>query len=1272
MNSYPSEFLMQLGPVMFIAGLDTPVETPPSDTETSEDDRILGKRVQDDPFILLTKRLRDVLLEKSAKKGTIWVGDAERTDPAFRMILVDKSVRFPPQKASGQDAHSPLSPLTQTSPLYPDGLIAPVWIRKHTELLPAVFVLFLRLYERSEHSPLTPISPLHSHEERHREEEKRRDIELSAEIAARKRICGERGIKLTAVLLASRRMLDDPNLDSRLTFIRRQSGLDSRAALFVLSPVNSTELQEFVKSLQSALREAALEYYTHHSKRVRRKRNKHTASLGTGPAATPQLTFSTRALSQPLRTQGWIARYEYKMACFAEFRGEEEVARKHFQTSWEILLDMFGSTVTLPPRTKRWAEAKVLADCISVKIIKLYLYRGEYSRAMAHFAAHMSRFADFSRGWGIGEETWEFWSWMARWYKILAELLDMATTSNLKIPQSLPNYGSLAVLPPSFHQLPGQVEPSRPLGINPTAFLQHPGFYYYAAALCTQRRLEQFITANQEATLAGVGTVPINLANERKVDHKVIILELCTKAYELFKKHSHNQGQSRFTFYIACRIAQTYRDSGKFEMAIKFFERIAKTYRKEEWGIMLKPVLSTWYTCSRQVGDVDSAVKLLIEMMCCGNAMSWRFRQLEEDLAAILETTSPTSTSMKIDLTEYNSLFHSSCVFWQGEVDLSQRAPFQLHLKAPNSISLAVLPFVSLRIEFSGGYSPVFIKHRQSAGIIKPQSLQLVQLGFIQVQSVANTEQELVADLQWSLGSTMVLTGSLASDVPINVAISRVILTAVKGNWDIELTFSPSVSRKFKSLPPRWLSKLDPPTYIPVQKGASPTLNVRHRPHRINVDFSHPSPAYLNEHYPITLSLTNIDEHELTVIIDTLLQPPLDDSVNHIILEESHSTGLIKGVKCGVLRPGETIQKILFLHSTGTAGDRILDISVQCQLPSLDATEDAQSHVSPRSASNISETLQTLSISTLSPLGINSEVAYRLPVQSSRDPTRVPTALSSYDNSVLENQAEGIVRTTITNLGPWDIIIEKSTFTPATIHENIKLLNCSLDTEESDFPMRFLAGDNYCIVLRFVVLAKDPMELEEILPSPGMYEIQWTRAQELSNKSDMAAITRISLPQLSVSQDSMVALLELPAAGVPHLPITIKLRLRNHHPWRTADIHLQLEPSDNFVVSGLRSGNLPVLLAGSEESLSFNIIPVSCGIARLPTFKLFDRRKETQERQSHEGAEGARIPTIDSRVEERSDGGEEVRLIARVFEDDGSSRSRRIDAEGLSLFITPV
>lgn len=41
---------------------------------------------------------------------------------------------------------------------------------------------------------------------------------------------------------------------------------------------------------------------------------------------------------------------------------------RHYQDAYSTLLLMFASITTLPPRTKRWAEAKVLADCIDIKV----------------------------------------------------------------------------------------------------------------------------------------------------------------------------------------------------------------------------------------------------------------------------------------------------------------------------------------------------------------------------------------------------------------------------------------------------------------------------------------------------------------------------------------------------------------------------------------------------------------------------------------------------------------------------------------------------------------------------------------------------------------------------------------------------------------------------------------------------------------------------------------------------------------------------------------
>ena len=207
MNSYPPELLTQLAPVMFVAGLD-PLPAPPGTSQSPL--ATPTSQQQQDPFTLLTFRLRESFL--SQRKPSIWAAEKSKT---FQIIPVDKAVRFPPRKLqppaddpTNSPAHSPLSPLTPSSPLFPDGLIAPIWIRKHTNLVPSVFVLFLRLFELPPHMPQSPLDPPDVEREKEKEqEERKRDTELSAEVAQRKKNTSERGIKLTVVLMASRRML---------------------------------------------------------------------------------------------------------------------------------------------------------------------------------------------------------------------------------------------------------------------------------------------------------------------------------------------------------------------------------------------------------------------------------------------------------------------------------------------------------------------------------------------------------------------------------------------------------------------------------------------------------------------------------------------------------------------------------------------------------------------------------------------------------------------------------------------------------------------------------------------------------------------------------------------------------------------------------------------------------------------------------------------------------------------------------------------------------
>ncbi|TRM69045.1 Gryzun, putative trafficking through golgi-domain-containing protein [Schizophyllum amplum] len=1242
MNSYPPELLAQLAPVMFVAGLDAPTsnEPPSSSSPSPATPPPPTPTKSSDPFTVLVLRLREALGVQ--RKVAIYQPppEASARKPAsqFQIQLVSRDVRFPPRKLLHPDdpayanAHSPLSPLTPTSPLYPDGLIAPIWIRKHTTLVPSVFVLFLRLYEHPSTQPQSPLDLAHVHEterERH-EEERRHDAELSADISQRKKSTNERGIKLTVVLLASRRMLDDPTLDSRLTYIRRTSGLDSRAALFVLSPVSPGELQDFVKSLQQALYEPSLEYYTNHSKRVRRKRNRHASQA---PIPISPLATSTHVM-RPLRPEGWTVRYEYKMACFAEFRGEGEVALKHYQDAYSTLIIMFGSPLILPPRTKRWAEAKVLADCINVKIVKLYLYNSEHALALSHHSSHIRQFGDFSRGWGIGEDTFEYWSWIARQHRIFAELLEHGTRANLRIPVHRPSFPL---------QQPAGLEPMvRTLGINPSSALQHPGFYYYVAARCTELRRERFLDtlgALSPSSAAGPG-----FANEKKVEHLVIILELYTKAYELFKKYTPASATQpgRQTLFIAYRIAQTYQTSGKFDMAVRFFERIAKTYRREQWGEMLRPLLTTWYDCAKLLGDMEMSVRLLMEMLAHG-LQGEEDEALEDVLLAVLQSTVPSSTEpVVIDAADAEPLLKPSVVFWASEVKVGEPAAFQISLTASPTASIASLPFTNLEIHFSqdAAHPPLIVRHADDV-----QPSMHVDVGRL----VPGEARETMANLRWEIGATVVLSGTMASDTPASLTISRLVLTMKESSWTVQLPLELS-TKASSTTQAKWLSSIEPLRYLPVERENTTSVAVRHRPHSLSVRIEQHEPAYIDEDYPVVIDVTNTFDRALEVTLDVLLQPAeIDDAVNTISVDGQESTSLVKGITCGVLAPGVSVVKTLHLLSTGAPGDRILDVSTQSRdVPDEDEepVEEEENAEGVADTRQRTELLHTLVVPTVNPIRASWDVAYE---RSSTANARPGLAdLRTFDGDFWDDSegGEAVVQLVLECAGPWNLEILAMRLIRED-NQQAKIVETSTDVVSEDmFPGEYLAGDEICDICRVSLAPSDKYHVEGLsIPGPGHYEVKWRRISASGEKGpESTAIFR--LPDLRPPTDGLIALLDAPAAAQLHQPTTMTLTVRNNHPTRAANVLVTLEPdaADAFVVAGVRGARLPVLLPGGEERVRWRVIPIACGLVRAPRVRVVDKRRVVAAQAEGEvPGEGEPIRVVDVRCGGRTeDAGEKV------------------------------
>lgn len=126
-----------------------------------------------------------------------------------------------------------------------------------------------------------------------------------------------------------------------------------------------------------------MNYYKEQVKRHKKKKsNLPATSASVRPVQQQNAGVQQSALQhQGLSVQGWMLRYEFKMGMFSECKQDIDNAVKHYESAYGLLIDMFAVTSTITPgasglqaRTRRWAEAKVLADCLCLKVCTQHYY----------------------------------------------------------------------------------------------------------------------------------------------------------------------------------------------------------------------------------------------------------------------------------------------------------------------------------------------------------------------------------------------------------------------------------------------------------------------------------------------------------------------------------------------------------------------------------------------------------------------------------------------------------------------------------------------------------------------------------------------------------------------------------------------------------------------------------------------------------------------------------------------------------------------------------
>ncbi|CAO3595427.1 unnamed protein product [Absidia cylindrospora] len=1100
------------------------------------------------------------------------------------------------------------SPLTHLSILMVDDT---QWIKKHLEL-PSVVVGCYDLWDWSQElgSPPRPkreTGPLASHLLIN-PTEREKDTALAHEINERRKYFQEKGIKFAVVMLQKDKHLDGSAVEERCSMIRKQSGLDAKTSFFTLTPGSIQDLQEFVNMFYRSLSESALQYYNNLIKRTRKKRSKLPSQYQQSKAHTSSYSSNE---PQPLNTAGWILRYDIKSAIFHEFKQDVDSVTRILENAYTSLADFLAPTTNSTPglivRSKRWVEARTLADCMNIKICQFYLYQNDSSSALAQLNGHLHMFQSYSSAWGMGEQSFEYWAWLSKQYRIFADVIDTAVQHGFKVPapSSSAHHGSPNM--PGSPQLGmgsshGINDTSG--GCNPGAILQHPGFYYHLAAMCSAERRRRYLEMSKLEASKGTSTPTVGqqesatmlstiLNNERQVDHSTATIELLTKSYEQFKRY-HN---GRMTLYLAAEIAGTYYETGKFEMALKFFERIGKTYRKERWHTILTSILRWSLRCAKELGSWERAIEFLVELLSDALPMSDSKRNdVQTELLAILEKQTPSSSTIAelprpvlINMNQINAFVQCHVQFRTATNFVNTPLAFQVTFQVnANSLPTSLFRFNAMRILFNDPrYNYYLVDSGDQNDVDGASSSPTLVDCSHGIESFKEDGEYLnwktkTVNLGLSKKQIKVIQGMILPESCEEIKIIGVCLDIATPNWAVALNYSFDEASDIHPLPRRkWLQQLsDMDKSLKYKlldgRGELNTVRIMQRPPSATLSIQSSAPALLDELFPLEVTLTN---DEPTAIVVTLhvemknAEGQVKEDYIAFTMDDKTPKQAIGEVELGQVDPSQSVTKTVYLYGSRLTGSRLITLTARySSVGSLDA---------------LVEKAESIRIPFVTPFDTNFEVC----AQNEATKTTMESVLPNTSQT-----EKWLLVTSIRCCSTWDLLIDRiELHEPVNETDNASLILLSKLDEFSN--QKWQTGHVYNADYLFQTTMLDVTDNVPAMQT-GHITIFWKRY----NQDGPLSKTTIQLPPLTFQQPALTVLADVPSEIYLGEPITLTYQL-NNPTTRIAEYTGSIELSDAFVFSGykqLKGRILPL----TRASYHYVCYPLLAGKVRLPRLKV--------------------------------------------------------------------
>jgi hypothetical protein len=602
--------------------------------------------------------------------------------------------------------HSPFSPLSPVSSLYHDGLIDEHWIKKHQELVPSIVLSFYTL--TSDPNTMTL-----------------QDNKLKTDLNTVKTALTRSGYKtrLAIILMGDSShgpMAISDGLNERLEAIRRGAALDPKSIFYIPPQDSPSDLTSVIDNILGVLYNTAIEYYRDLGRHARKKRARGIAP----PPTVPPTSGTSRNLTLP----DWNFRYDFKAGVLAEFRQEADSAMRSFEQAYEILLGQDVLDI-IPSWSPRWNDARLLADVISIRSLRLHFWMGHTSMAVRRWQLHRDRIADFVDRRGKGTNCYGWHAWEARWATIMATLIE-----TLEIPGLVPPSATLYLQPEK--SLLGE-------RLQPWELLHHTGYWHRLAArhLTARRKFAHAIPdedrVEPDSTVANKKTFSYDTYlcpephEEYPLDgtgasHSKLIIDALMLARQQFEARE----QKRFCAEIALECATEYVSTGSWDEAITTLHPLWEdlSFRGEHWTDVAEDLCWLMRRAAAEAGRADLVITADWELMNKSeySDLSLRNERFAEkmlaeftrrpqwpyDLSKSLDGLSVDEKPM-VSLKEgaVGSFISASFVFRNKESKAGQTCTAQLSLTSSAFVDAAPVVLSSIRVESQGALKPIVLEH---------------------------------------------------------------------------------------------------------------------------------------------------------------------------------------------------------------------------------------------------------------------------------------------------------------------------------------------------------------------------------------------------------------------------------------------------------------------------------------------------------------------------------------------------------------------------------